>query len=87
MRGPPRSNATASSYDSRMAAGMAGPNLGVRYGRAPALSTFCSFFQQMLELFPRSEFEKLVKEFKAERHARGFGSWEQFVSELCDGRF
>lgn len=59
---------------------------------------FCSFFQQMLELFPRTEFEKLVAEHKSERHARGFTSWEQFVSmlfchlgraqslrEICDG--
>lgn len=59
---------------------------------------FCSFFQQMLELFPRSEFEGVVAEHRAERHARGFSSWEQFVSmlfcqlggaqslrEICDG--
>lgn len=59
---------------------------------------FSSFFQQMLSLFPRTEFEGLVKDHQAERHARGFSSWEQFVSmlfcqlgraqslrEICDG--
>jgi len=62
------------------------------------LVAFCSFFQQMLELFPRPEFEGLVREHAAERHARGFASWEHFVSmlfcqlgraqslrEICDG--
>lgn len=59
---------------------------------------FCSFFQQMLDLFPRTDFERVATEFSAERHARGFTSWEQFVSmlfchlgraqslrEICDG--
>lgn len=59
---------------------------------------FSSFFQQMLSFFPRTEFDALVKESRAERHARGFTSWEQFVSmlfcqlgraqslrEICDG--
>jgi len=52
----------------------------------------------MLELFPRGEFDGLVRKHAAERHARGFTSWEQFVSmmfcqlgkaqslrEICDG--
>lgn len=59
---------------------------------------FCSFFQQVLGLFPRGEFAQLVREFGTERHARGFSSWDQFVSmlfchlgraqslrEICDG--
>ena len=59
---------------------------------------FSSFFQQMLRFFPRAEFDAIVKEHRAERHARGFTSWEQFVSmlfcqlgraqslrEICDG--
>lgn len=41
-----------------------------------------SMFSQILQLFPRTEFEKLVKETNAERHARGFSSWGQFVSML-----
>jgi hypothetical protein len=39
-------------------------------------------FSQILQLFPRIEFEKLVKETRAERHARGFSSWGQFVAML-----
>jgi len=35
----------------------------------------CSIFSQVLKLFSRGEFEKAVKEHKAERHARGFTSW------------
>ena len=59
---------------------------------------FSSFFQQMLRLFPRAEFDAMVRKHRAERHARGFTSWEQFVSmlfcqlgraqslrEICDG--
>ena len=35
----------------------------------------CSIFSQVLKLFSRGEFEKAVKEHKAERHAPGFTSW------------
>jgi len=43
---------------------------------------FSSIMNQLLQLFPRGEFEKEVRETKAERHARGFHSWDQFVSML-----
>jgi hypothetical protein len=59
---------------------------------------FSSVFSQILNSFPRSEFEQRVREHKAERHARGFSCWEQFVAmlfcqlgkaqslrEICDG--
>jgi hypothetical protein len=36
----------------------------------------------LLQLFPRTAFEQAVRETKAERHARGFGSWDQFVAML-----
>lgn len=62
------------------------------------MATFCSFFQQILNLFPRAEFDSLVERCRAERHARGFSSWDQFVAmlycqigraqslgEICDG--
>jgi hypothetical protein len=39
-------------------------------------------FSQILQLFPRSDFQLLVKETKAERHARGFNCWSQFVSMM-----
>jgi len=42
----------------------------------------CSMFSQILQLFPRIEFEKLVKETAAERHAKGFSSWGQFIAML-----
>jgi hypothetical protein len=42
----------------------------------------CSIFSQVLKLFSRGEFEKAVQEHKAERHARGFTSWGQFLAML-----
>jgi hypothetical protein len=46
------------------------------------MSQYCSVFSQLLQLFPRLEFQRMVKETKSERHARGFTSWSQFVSML-----
>ena len=40
----------------------------------------CNMFSQVLKLFSRGEFERAVKEHKAERHARGFASWGQFMA-------
>ena len=42
----------------------------------------CSIFSQILQWFPRLEFEAAVREHKAERHARGFTCWQQFVAML-----
>jgi Domain of unknown function (DUF4372)/Transposase DDE domain len=42
----------------------------------------CSIFSQLLQLFPRLEFENLVRQHRAERHARGFTCWGQFVAML-----
>ena len=39
-------------------------------------------FSQVLKLFPRIEFERLVKETGAEYRAKGLSSWTQFVSML-----
>jgi len=47
-----------------------------------ALSTVCSIFSQMLHLISRSGFDAAVQRHKAERHARGFSSWGQFVAML-----
>ena len=62
------------------------------------MNRFCSMFSQILKVFPRLEFEAAVKQARAERHARGFSSWDQFVAmifcqlgrahslrEICDG--
>jgi len=46
------------------------------------MNQYCSVFSQLLQLFPRWEFQKMVKETKSQRHARGFTSWSQFVSML-----
>jgi hypothetical protein len=35
---------------------------------------------QLLQFFPRTEFQEEVKQTQAERHARGFASWDQFVA-------
>jgi len=41
-----------------------------------------SLFTQILSLFQRSDFARHVRELRAERHARGFSSWSQFVAML-----
>lgn len=41
-----------------------------------------SIFSQLLQFFPRLEFEALVEEHRGERHARGFTCWQQFVAML-----
>jgi transposase InsO family protein len=46
------------------------------------VSAFCSMFSQLLKLFPRTEFQGLVTRTHAERHARGFTCWGQFVAML-----
>jgi len=46
------------------------------------MSSVCSIFAQLLRLFPRAEFRQAVQEQKAERQARGFTCWGQFVAML-----
>src|SRR3989475_2708363 len=46
------------------------------------MSRVCSIFSQLLQLFPRWEFEQLVRRHGAERHARGFTCWGQFIAML-----
>ena len=41
-----------------------------------------SIFSQILQLIPRLEFESAVHKHGAERHARGFSSWGQFIAML-----
>lgn len=41
-----------------------------------------SIFSQILQLIPRFEFESAVRQHQAERHARGFSSWGQFIAML-----
>jgi len=46
------------------------------------LTRFCSIFSQLLQLFPRVDFQQAVVATQAERHARGFTCWGQFVAML-----
>jgi len=41
-----------------------------------------SLLSQILGLFPRTEFQAAVKQHQAERGAKGFSSWSQFVAML-----
>lgn len=41
-----------------------------------------SLFNQLLQHFPRTEFAALVRKHQAERRAKGFTCWTQFVSML-----
>jgi hypothetical protein len=46
------------------------------------MNRVCSIFSQILQLIPRLSFEAKVREHRAERHARGFGSWTQLIAML-----
>jgi len=46
------------------------------------LTRVSSIFSQILQLIPRLEFESAVRRHKAERHARGFSCWGQFIAML-----
>lgn len=46
------------------------------------MNASCSMFSQILKLFPRTEFERLVKQLKTEHAAKGLSSWSQFVAML-----
>ena len=41
-----------------------------------------SLFSQILQILPRNSFLRLVYECRAERHAKGFSSWDQYVAML-----
>ncbi|MEJ5228109.1 DUF4372 domain-containing protein [Thermodesulfovibrio sp.] len=46
------------------------------------MNKFNSIFGQILQIFSRSEFYKAVMETGAEKGAKGFTCWEQFVAML-----
>ena len=46
------------------------------------MTRVCSIFSQILQLIPRLEFESAVRRHGAERHARGFTCWGQFIAML-----
>lgn len=39
------------------------------------MQRFYSIFSQLLQLFPRLEFEQAVRQHQADRHLRGFPCW------------
>ena len=46
------------------------------------MNRFCSIFSQILQLFPKAEFLQAVRRTGAERRAKGFTCWGQFVAML-----
>ena len=46
------------------------------------MQRFSSIFSQLLQLFPRLEFEQVVKRHRSDYSAKGFSSWGQFVAML-----
>ncbi len=46
------------------------------------MNRVCSIFTQLLQLFPRTKFQEAVQQHQAERHARGFSCWGQFVAMM-----
>lgn len=46
------------------------------------MKRFCSILNQLLQVFPRTEFQEAVKETGAEKGAKGFSSWNHFVAML-----
>jgi hypothetical protein len=58
----------------------ASPNVPTR--RAQTIVQAASLFNQLLQHFPRTEFASLVKKHNAERAAKSFTCWTQFVAML-----
>ena len=46
------------------------------------MNKYSNIFNQILQLLPRYEFERLVKERAVEKHAKGFYCWDQLVSMI-----
>lgn len=46
------------------------------------MKRFCSILNQLLQVFPRTEFQKAVRETGAEYATKGFSSWTHFVAML-----
>lgn len=46
------------------------------------MNQFSSIFGQILQIFPKSEFYRAVRETESEKGAKGFTSWGQFVAML-----
>lgn len=58
------------------------PSPDVPHKEGKTIVQVASLFNQLLQHFPRTEFAALVKKHDAERAAKGFTCWTQFVSML-----
>jgi hypothetical protein len=61
---------------------LAGPPPDAAHKEGKTIVQVASLFNQLLQHFPRTEFAALVKKHGAERDAKGFTCWTQFVSML-----
>jgi hypothetical protein len=61
---------------------LAGPSPDVTHKEGKTIVHVASLFNQLLQHFPRTEFAALVKKHGAERAAKGFTCWTQFISML-----
>jgi hypothetical protein len=61
---------------------LAGASPDVTHKEGKTIVQVASLFNQLLHHFPRTEFAALVKKHGAERAAKGFTCWTQFVSML-----
>src|SRR6202049_4826401 len=61
---------------------LAGASPDVTHKEGNPIVQVASLFNQLLQHFPRTEFATLVKKHAAERAAKGFTCWTQFVSML-----
>jgi Domain of unknown function (DUF4372)/Transposase DDE domain len=61
---------------------LAGASPNVTHQEGKTIVQVASLFNQLLHHFPRTEFAALVKKHGAERAAKGFTCWTQFVSML-----
>jgi uncharacterized protein DUF4372/DDE family transposase len=61
---------------------LAGPSPDAAHKEGKTIVQVASLFNQLLQHFPRTEFAALVRKHGAERDAKGFTCWTQFVSML-----
>ena len=48
----------------------------------PAIQRISSIFYQLIQLFPRLEFEEAVRKHNSDNAAKGFSSWGHFIAML-----
>jgi hypothetical protein len=46
------------------------------------MKKYTSIFGQMLQMISRYDFQKAVKQYDAEKHSKGFSSWNHFTALL-----